>query len=436
MSFEWFKWIRRFQSSYWFLPTLMALIASGLATAMWWLDYYLKSADQQIVPPAYRTDAAGAQAILTTVAGSAISVASLVFSITVVVLSLAASQMGPRLLENFMKHNRTQMVLGAFIGTFIYCLLILATINGEAANKIPHLAVMLGLMLGVVSFALLIYFIHHVLVFIQISRVLEEVSNEVVTVFSRILLSEEDQSRGARKLSRNIDKALPEREADYQLTAESSGYMQLIELESMVKLATEHGVLLHFQRKPGDFVIKGSQLMRLWADQELAEEVLDEFMALIQLGVQRTTIQDAEFAIDQLVEVALRALSPGINDSFTAINCVDRLAAALAEIASKRLPKPYYFDDDDKLRVVVRLYSYRSILNAAFNPIRQNARNNVGVTRRLMETVVALCQLPISENYRSALIEHAKLIYSEAEQHFQNERDLEYFKQQYSSVVE
>lgn len=414
----------------------MALLAVGLATAMWWLDYYLKSIDELLVPEAYQTDAAGAQAILTTVAGSAISVASLVFSITVVVLSLAANQMGPRLLENFMKHNRTQLVLGAFIGTFIYCLLILATISGQTVNAVPHSAVMLGLVLGVISFALLIYFIHHVLVFIQVSRVLEEVSNEVVTIFSRILLSEEDQPNQSQKLSGNIEKALPERDAEYQLTAKASGYLQLIELESMVKLASEHEALVHIQRKPGDFVIKGSPLLRLWTEKELEQELLDKVLAPIKLGAQRTTIQDAEFAIDQLVEVALRALSPGINDSFTAINCVDRLAAALAEVASKRLPKPYYFDQDDNLRVVVKLYSYRSILNAAFNPIRQNARNNVGVTQRLMETVVTLRQLPISENYRSALMEHAKLIYTEAEQHFQNDRDLEQFKDKYSKVIE
>lgn len=403
---------------------------------MWWLDYYLKNIDRHIVPAAYRTDAAGAQAILTTVAGSAISVASLVFSITVVVLSLAANQMGPRLLETFMRHNRTQIVLGAFIGTFIYCLLILATINGKSVNAVPHSAVMLGLVLGVISFALLIYFIHHVLVFIQVSRVLEEVSNEVVTVFSRILLSEEDQSGNTRKLPRQISKALPDKDPDYELSAKKSGYLQLIELETLVTAATEHQVLVHIPRKPGDFVIKGTTLMRLWCDTELDETVLDELLQTVKLGVQRTTIQDAEFAIDQLVEVALRALSPGINDSFTAINCVDRLAAALAEVASKRLPKPYYFDADDNLRVAVKLYSYRSILDAAFNPIRQNARDNVGVTKRLMETVSALCQLPISENYRSALMAHARLIYAEAEQHFQNERDLEQFRQRYAKFVE
>lgn len=436
MNFKWSKWMRRFQSSYWFFPGLMALLAVGTATAMWWLDYYLSSIDKSLVPVAYRTDAAGAQAILTTVAGSAISVASLVFSITVVVLSIAANQMGPRLLENFMKHNRTQIVLGAFIGTFIYCLLILATVSGQTVNAVPHSSVMLGLMLGIISFALLIYFIHHVLVFIQVSRVLEEVSNEVVTVFSRILLSEEDQPSRVKKRSGNIDKELPDRQAEYQLTASSSGYLQLVELDTMVALASEHDALVHIQCKPGDFLIKGSPLLRIWAEKQLEQPLLDKFSKSIKLGAQRTAIQDAEFAIDQLVEVALRALSPGINDSFTAINCVDRLAAALAEVASKRLPKPYYFDENDRLRVVVKLYSYRSILNAAFNPIRQNARNNVGVTQRLMETVISLCRLPISENYRSALMEHAKLIYAEAEQHFQNQRDFERFQSKYSKAIE
>jgi uncharacterized membrane protein len=156
--------------------------------------------------------------------------------------------------------------------------------------------------------------------------------------------------------------------------------------------------------------MQGNSLALAWPRAQvtpgLGPAVNDTFI----LGAQRTAVQDIEFAIEQLVEVALRALSPGINDPFTAINCIDRLGAAVCELCDRALPSPARYDESGRLRVLARSVSFRGVVDTAFNQIRQSAWANVSVTIRLLETLAVIAARTVNETQRAALQRQAEMI--------------------------
>ncbi|MEO6663743.1 MAG: DUF2254 domain-containing protein, partial [Rubrivivax sp.] len=324
------------RGSFWFLPTLMSLAALALAlgsvevdTSMadGWLD------DARWAYLAYTGGAAGASQVLSTIAGSAITIAGTVFSMTLVALTLASSQLGPRLLRNFMRDRVNQVVLGTFISTFVYCLVVLRTIRRQDEDMfVPHLAVTLGVVLALASLAVLIYFIHHVAVSIQADTMVTRVGAELLDNIDRLFPQTDplarlrdrrgradrqagtaDATRGAAAQIR-LPAGFDER-AD-TVASPVDGYLQQVDVMELVVLAKAEGLQLRLERQPGQYLITGQPLLRVWppgrVDDALRERLLDACVS----GDQRTAVQDFEFVVCQLVEVAVRALSPGINDPF------------------------------------------------------------------------------------------------------------------------
>jgi len=350
----------------------------------------------------------GARQLLSTIAGSMITVAGVVFSITIVVLTLASSQFGPRLLRNFMRDRGNQVVLGTFIATFTYCLLVLRSIHGDGGPTfVPYISVTLGIVLSLLSVAVLIYFIHHVSVIIQAPAVIAMVSAELEEVIER-LFPEKLGKAPVVPLYPPIPKDFDSNAEP--ITALDTGYLQAIDNDSLLKLAVENDLLVKVNYRPGQFVIAGNPLLRAWPRERVSKESGSQFNEAFVLGSSRTPTQDVEFCIDQLVEVAVRALSPGVNDPFTAVNCVDRLGAALCQLSERDIPSAYRFDEKNRLRVIAYPVSFADLSDAAFNQIRQYGRSSVAVTIRLLETLLVIARRVRREGDLEALLRQATMI--------------------------
>ncbi len=381
----------------------MATIAVDEAVTDEWL---------QALGWAYTGGAEGASSVLGAIAGSMITIAGVVFSMTLVALSLASSQLGPRLLRNFMRDTTTQVVLGTFVSTFVYCLLVLRTIRrADEVAFVPHLSVNIGVLFALVSVGVLIYFIHHVSISIQADQVIARVGKELTEEINRLFPERVGQEQGSPAIE-SIDTSIPEafdREARPVL-AGGDGYLQHIDGDALMTLATQADVLMRLERRSGQYVVSGRPLVMVWPGNQVTDHFAAQVNEAFALGNQRTSAQDVEFAIHQLVEIAVRALSPGINDPFTAVACVDRLGSALCRLAQRKMPSPYRHDEQHRLRVVVAPITFTEIVDTSFNQIRQYARPSAAVTIRLLEAIAVIAEAAHRPEDLAALRRHAEMI--------------------------
>lgn len=417
---------RSFRYSYWFVPTAMTTISIALSLGTTSIDTVLPRNITDHFAWLYSGGPEGARSILSTLAGSMITTAGVVFSITIVVLSLTSSQFGPRLLGNFIRDTSTQVVLGTFIATFIYCLFTLRMVrSGDVGSFVPHLSITFAFLLALASTIVLIYFIHHISTAIQADSIITAVYRDLDAAIDRLL--PEQQEHGAVEPSHSdVRSALP-RESDrdgWPVAAKKSGYLQAIDYDGLSNAAVESDLILRLQFRPGEFIAAGEQLLTVWPREHWDEKLAERLNASFIQGRQRTDEQDMEYSIHQLVEVALRALSPGINDPFTATTCIDWLSAALGHISQRKFPSALRYDEKGDLRLVLVPLSYVDIVEAAFGQIRHAAANHVQVILCLLSAIAAIAPHLRVEERRKVLEHHAELVAQSGKQmaHLKDDR--------------
>jgi uncharacterized membrane protein len=397
----------RLRATYWFVPSLLTLGAIGLAMLLVELDRGYPGA-RDWLGWAYGGGADGARSLLSAVAGSTITVVSVTFSVTIVALTVSSQHFGPRLLNNFMRDTAAQLVLGAFIGTFSYCLVVLRAVQGEGDGYemfVPHLATTAAVVLTLLSVGALIYYIHHVSVSLQVSEIALAVSRDLERAIDRLypepVGDERPEARGAARE--------PHPEA-IQLPSGGSGYVQVIDAAQIMKAARDHDVLLWLAARPGDFLMDGACFALAHPPPRDPEGLARSVREACVLGADRTSEQDAGFAVQQLVEVALHALSPGMNEPFTAVTCIDRLGQGLARLACRRVPKSERSDEEGRVRVIAHPRTFGELLEEAFGPIARAASAEPAVTRRLLQTLRQLARLAQRADDRKAIVQQADMI--------------------------
>lgn len=396
------------RASYWFVPAVMTLITVGLALGLGALDEALQARDEYSAPTWLWTGGPeGARMLLGTVAGALITVVSTVFSITIVALTLAANSFGPRLLRNFMRDRGNQLVLGAFTATFVYCLLVLRSVRGgEDAAFVPHVSITVALALVLLNVGVLIFFIHHVAISIQ--------ADEVIAVASRDLDRAVDDllARAPREPAED-QSDLEGRGSGLALIAERSGYLQAIDEDRLLAALSGRDAAARLAFRPGHFIVEGAELARVWLPAPgdgLDERLADELRATFLIEDRRTPMQDLEFSIHQIVEIAARALSPGINDPFTAATCIDWLGGGLCKLAARPLPDARRCDERGALRIVGRPFTFEGALDAGLDPMRQNAAGTPYVLIRLMDLLLTLAGRVRTPEARAAVLCHARKV--------------------------
>lgn len=412
------------RSSFWFIPSCMALAACLLATASVGLDAELPSAAIKGTEWIYGGGAEGASAVLGAVAGSMISTAGVVFSLTLVALSLTTSQFGPRLLRNFMKDQITQVTLGTFLAAFLFCLLVLRTVRrGDGVEFVPHVSVSIGVILAVASLGMLIYFIHHLASLIQADNLIARVAADLDSAIDKLYpdtvgvaaKEDEDDLEAASQLENQVGL----------VKVDGDGYLQVVDADQLFAAAVEQDVVIEMTRRPGDYLTTGLIVARVSPAHRMNEELAVAVNASMVRGPSRTATQDAGFLVNQLVEIAVRALSPGINDPFTASTCIDRLGSALAQFSHRRLPSPLRRDESKTVRVIARPLDFAQMTDLAFSPIRQHARTSPGVLGKLLATIRDLADIVASPEHRKTLREHVAGIAVSIKHGVDNEMDRE-----------
>lgn len=428
---------QRVRTSFWFIPAVMTFSAIVLSFLMVFVDRRIESGADGLFGFVYSGGPEGARLVLSTIAGSMITVAGVVFSITMVALTMASTQFGPRLLRNFMHDTGNQVVLGTFIATFVYCLLVLRTVRTvEEEPFVPSISVAIAVVLALASIIVLIYFIHHVSVSMQADQVILGVYGDLRARMQRLFHEELVEGKGEDhdgEAERKLAEEDYPRSAD--VPASASGYLQALDHGRMLDIACRNDLLILVPHRPGDYIVEGITLVGARAKEAIDESLVRQLEGAVIVGSQRTPEQDAEFAVHQLVEVAVRALSPGINDPYTAMSCIDRLGAALCFLCGREFPSPYHYDDEGKLRVIYKPVTFDGIVDAAFDQIRQYGRSSVAVTIRLLEALEMIAVLSRSREQRDAVLRHAEMVLSSSRESLHEENDLKDVRERYQIIV-
>ena len=403
------NWWETLTSTLWFVPAVMTTASIAVAALTTAFDrgsridggwFFLYSGGPE-----------GARSVLSTIAGSMITVAGVAFSATMVALSFASSQLGPRLLRNFMKDRGNQVVLGTFIATFVFCLFVLRTVSESPNAFVPHLGVTAGLVLALASLVVLIYFIHHVARMLQADYVIGSVATELDHAIESLYpggLGDDAPPDRLEEMKAQERRLREERAA--RVCPSTSGYVHALDVELLMKLATKHDLVVRILSRPGRYVHDDTPAAEIWPAAAVDDAIRRKVDAAFIIGRTRTSQQDVEFAINQLVEVAVRALSPGINDPFTAITCVDRLSTALLHLMRREFPPRFRVDGEGSLRVIADRPDFAGVTDAAFHQIRQAAANMPSVTIHLLESLTLLLEHATSDQHRRALTRHVELV--------------------------
>ncbi len=398
---------------FWILPGLMVLGGVALALALVTVDRSGVVPQWLIASPwLYSGGGTGARTLLGAVASSTIGVAGTVFSITIAALSLAAGQMGPRLLRNFTRDRGNQFTLGAFLGTFSYALMVLRSVRTQSEGAfVPHLSLSVGILLAFVCVGTLVFFVGHMAGRINVDTVIELVGQDVRRAIGRVMLEAPPPARPT-----DTDWSRAEPVADPR-----RGYLQQLDDEGLADWAAAHGTALRLLIRPGDFVFPGAAIAAAMPPVAGVAEAIGDASAV---GGQRVGSVGLDYAVRQLVEVAVRALSPGINDPHTAMSVLERLGAALCDVVPLHLPDGVHLREG-RVVLLVPALDYAGLLGAMFDLIRQNAAGSAAVFARLLEVLTAVVSCEREPSRQGALKRQADLVLHDAERDVVTPADLD-----------
>ncbi|HEV7368740.1 DUF2254 domain-containing protein [Arenibaculum sp.] len=394
----------------WFVPGLLAAGAALLAWAALSFEIDL-TGDGETVWWLHSGDAEDAAELLSSLLTSMITMATLALSITMVVLTLAAGQLGPRLIRSFMADRRTQLMLGFFLATIVYLILVLRAINelgGEAGGTggtsgVSHLAVTIGTVLVLVCIFLLLFFVHHLARSIIADTVVERVGRDLDAAITAML----PDADGAGEHPA-LPPSLPEGGAGFGL--ERGGYVQAVDHTGLAECARKAGAIIELGFRPGQHLLPSGRHGRVHPASALGGDLRAAIADHVVLGSQRAAGQDLEFSVRQLVEIALRALSPGINDPFTAVAVIDRLGLSLARAMRRGAAANAWRDRDGIVRVTGPSTSFRGLVDVAFNQIRQTGEGKPAILIRLMAILAHLAEQTRHDEHRRVLADHVGLV--------------------------
>ncbi|MGI8652118.1 MAG: DUF2254 domain-containing protein [Geodermatophilaceae bacterium] len=362
--------LQRIRESFWFVPAALCVLGVLLAEGLVILE---EEVGRLSLGPldalVYRVGPSGSRDLLGAIAGSVLTVAATSFSITIAVLTLASSTYGPRLVRNFMADRGNQLVLGVYVATFVYSLLVLRSVRAEgevdqAEAFVPHFAVTVALVLALLSIAVLVYFIHHVSDSVQVWTLARRTRDDLLDVVNQLF--PEDGSEGTP--SKPVTE-LPSSDG-VAVRADRCGYVAAVRDSQLVTAATTHDAVLLLRVRPGDFCVQGTTLATVWSAPAEHEPLAGRVLSAVTLAEERTTDQDVMFAVQQLVEMAVRALSPSTNDPFTAVNALDQVSVGLCALVSRPLPSPDRRDEAGVLRVRNPGVAPTEALDFVFDAIR------------------------------------------------------------------
>jgi uncharacterized membrane protein len=343
-----------------------------------------------------------AQAILTVIATSTMTVVSIVFAILLMTLTLASTQFSPRILVSFVRDHVTQWTLGVFLGTFSYCIAALPAARLLPKPFTPVLTVLGAMLLAPVCVGMLVYFIFHISNAISVNNIVDRIRRETELVIDGLM--PERRRPGQPHEPMGVFSG----ELQEVITSRESGYIRYVDIARLRALAKEYRICLRLERRVGHFVPAGVALIRFSRGDRITDERALELLSAIEIGPTRTMQQDVEFGVVQIVDIALRAISPAVNDPTTAITCVDQLSSVLIRWIERVPPRSFYYDPPHILRVAVPWIDLNGLLDLAFEQIRHYAVADAGVSLRLMRALGDIASAVIDPKIKRTLIDRGR----------------------------
>lgn len=402
-------------ASYWFYPAIFSLAAAALAFFTVYLDRNGLAEWLNEISWLHASRPEGARTVLTVIAGSMIGVASTVFSITIAAVAYASGNYGPRLLTNFMQDKGNQLSLGTFIATFVYAVLVLRVVRSEDERPsdaldagatalpgfTPQLSLLVATVMVMIAIAVLVFFLHHIPDSIRINTVLKGIGRRML-----------DQIRYRFPNERGVEEP-SERDEGTPVRADFSGYIQIIDFENLDEIAKDRGCTIGLRQRTGDFVHLGVPLAEI-SGQEPDDDLCDDIRKCFSVGGMRTPTQDLEFLFDEIVEIALRALSPGINDPFTAITCMHWLAAGMAELGNRDLDRGPEQETYDRERVKPLNDDFDHFVQRGFGGIRASAAGSAMASKKFIDALYSASLGCTNGERRQRLLDEGRLLVEQA----------------------
>ena len=424
------------RTTLWLVPTVMVISAVALFAISYSIDR--AAADGLLkLPDWIDTDGAdAARQVLIGIAAAVITVAGVVFSITILTLTLASQQFGPRMLRNFIRDRGTQFTLGAFVSTFVYSILTLGSVSNQGAGQfVPNLSIAVALALTLGNVLVLIYFIHHVATSIQLTSVVSSIASDFQTSVDELFGEEAELSATRRETGLSVAELLTRLEQDGAAVAvTASGFLQAVGHRRLIRIASSSEAVIQLLNRPGHFLVRGRPLAVVWPS-AAAPDVARALDRAQVVGPHRTLTQDLGFAIDQLVEIALRALSPAVNDTFTALNCIDWLGDGLCRISAQDLPDGIYRDERGVVRLIDPVITYPRLVKGAFDKIRQAGKGMPAVYIRQLQNLEKILSYVSSQEQREVLIGHADMILRASDESVSEKNDRRDVERAYDLVI-
>lgn len=403
--------VRRIRETFWWRPAALVLGAVVLAEVFVLLDRLLDTTSWSESDSVWQLGVDGSRGLLTAIGGSMLGVAATAFSITIAVVATASSSYGPRLVRNFMTDRGNQLVLGMFLATFAYSLLVLRSVRSADEELgydafVPFLSVHVAILLALANVGALVYFIHHIAESIQISTLAVRLREDLVGVARR----EYTEPEGNRVADVEAAEAAA-RDGGHVVAAEQAGFVVSVDRDRLVELAGERGGVVVMAAEAGDHLIPGEPLLH----STLSADCDDDLRGCVVLGGSRTPTQDPRFAVQQLVEMAVRALSPGTNDPYTARNAIQEVGAGLSMVVAAQAPARGLADEDGRVRLVLDLPAAADILDEALTDLRVHGSGEPHVVREVLRLAARL-QRAGDARIRDLLAHHVALMLEAFEQ--------------------
>lgn len=408
------------RSSFWFVPSMFLIVGVVCGFVLPMLDLTVDFSKYESIWLQTTTD--GSRSVLSTIAGSMVTVAGVVFSLTMVTLSIASGQFGSRVLRSLREDNTAQVAMGALLGTSVYCFLVLRTLQ-DREEYVPVLSVNAAIMAAIACLIILIYFVHNVASEIQAPQIVAALGADLNGSIERLYPEEIGRTLSDAAQPTDAELAAFRREC-VTVDTKGEGYLQGIDVATLLSSAKSHDVIIELHKRPGDFITTGDAIADVGPAAQTSDDLLQTIRDTLIIGTSRTPRQDVNCAVHELVQVAIRALSPAVNDSFTAMNSIDRLGAALCRLALREIPSAFRYDEEDQLRVIARPCAFSEVMGAAFNQIRQCGAGSGATMLRLLEALTTIAARVTRDEDKEAIEDQLQMIERASRENFADETAL------------
>lgn len=393
-----FKFLHNIENKIYFIPSIYAISAAIFSIAVIFIEHQYSSFLLAHIPAYFFTSYDLSKTILSTIAGSLFAMITVSFSTIMVVLTMYSSQFSPRTMQDFLKNKVTLKVLGVFLAGFIYSILTLLFIDEslKGAEEASIFSAAIGVIIAVICLGYFVYFIHHAANSVQVNLLIESLKNEVIEIVDKIEARNNSNEQIRNNAPDNL-KEITDRKS-CEVHPDKSGYIQIIYDLELTKLADDNDVVIRAEKMIGDYVTENTVVFKVWMlnpEAELEKDI-DQLKAEIRnnlvISNERSKKNDIEFGLLKLTEVALRAISPGINDPNTAIFCINQLGWVLSRIAVANIENTYYYNDKDELCFILEDISFWDLLYKTFYQLRHYGNKDVSVAGSILDALVIIAE--------------------------------------------